>query len=303
MSFMVTPFPLMQSAFPELSSYSVHQLSAIWRTALTSPPQVTLTPSDPPFPVAFEPMEDFAIMTFLQWHPDPPLDVSAFYREFGDHILPFRSTSAVLQRFDHWAAAPFDAKDSVLDEFAKLLTMEFCYDLSASDDVGDVPLLPGDLVACRCDAIFDPQSLPEVDDCLDDLLLVSQELFESDPSPLAVFRTEVDMFAMKSRRIVVGQGDACDLNICRSVGKRVVGVSRHQAVVSVQPDLQFYIDNVGSVDIVVNGARLRPGKFGRLPNGAVLDFAGNLLLFIQNTQLIQRIARFDDKMGESPSDQ
>jgi pSer/pThr/pTyr-binding forkhead associated (FHA) protein len=111
------------------------------------------------------------------------------------------------------------------------------------------------------------------------------------------------MFAMKSRRIVVGQGDACDLNLCRGVGKRVVGVSRHQAVVSVQPDLQFYVDNVGSVDIVVNGARLRPGKFGRLPNGAVLDFAGKLLLFIQNTQLIERIARFDDKPGENPSDQ
>jgi hypothetical protein len=303
MSFMVTPFPLMQSAFPELSSYSVHQLAAIWRTALTSPPQVTLTPSDPPFAVPVEPTEDFAIVTFLQWHPDPPLDICAFYREFGDLILPFRATPAVLQRFDHWAAAPDDARDAILDKFARLLAMEFCYDLSTRDYVSDVPLLPGDLVACRSDAIFDPQSLPGVDESLDDLLVVSQELFEYDPSPLAVFRTEVDMFAMKCRRIVVGQGDACDLNLCRGVGERVVGVSRHQAVVSFQPDLQFYIDNVGSVDLVVNGARLRPGQFGRLPNGAVIDFAGNLLLFIQNTQLIKRIARCDDEMGDSRGDQ
>jgi hypothetical protein len=55
--------------------------------------------------------------------------------------------------------------------------------------------------------------------------------------------------------------------------------------IAVLSDGECWINNVGTAMIRVNGVEIGPGKVGKLPNGAVVDFAGMMLLFIENPRL------------------
>jgi hypothetical protein len=299
------PFNQLQSAVPQLSHLTSHQVRELWMTALHSPPRITIAPISPQKP--FTVVEDWAILTYLQRHPPPPFSIRRFFHEFGQFIHLTHLPDAVAARSYELAGLPASKKDSIIDEVAKLMCQDYFYALSLKPKPGLPPgsfLRPKDLPLFRSDTICDPLLPPPDEDV--DLEAEAAQFFESDPNALAVLRGETVQFAVRRRAIAIGCSRKADIDLTpithdgKTGGDRPIGGTRPIAAISLQQDLGFWIENIGMADVIANGVRLQRGQWGLLPNGVILDFAGKLLMFVINRELVRKIGAELERVKSEP---
>ena len=124
----------------------------------------------------------------------------------------------------------------------------------------------------------------------ENLLLIASAKFQ--PDQLAMLRSEENYFIIKQAAVLLGRNtdkNEVDIDVSYNSDPHCPHISRKQAILSFQPDFNFYIENIGVRAFRINGALLPPGFSCILPPGAMLDFSGALFIFIPNQELINKI--------------
>jgi hypothetical protein len=307
-SALTLPFEHIQPSVPQLSKFTFHQIKKLWITALSAPPRITLPPILPSNSPPFTPIEDWSILASIRKNPKDP--IQALMRDFAGFVPLTRDGRSLMKRVEELSRAPKAVKASIVSALAKSMCQEWAYDVSLQAHQESFPaqgpILPRHLPFLRSGAIFEREPPSLSPDCAVSPGDAARPIFDVDSVALAILRGERWQFAMKRRRVVIGFGGEADIRLVLVEAAQRTGCAKPLAVITLGRDCEFWLENIGQAEIAVNGKSIRSGKFGVLPHGAILDFAGTLGMLFVNRTLISRISgvlkRAERKMSPQDSE-
>ena len=296
------PFSQMQFYDPKLIDYTNAQLRTIFeylfdgKQKITSNNKIDIEKFNQKPKIPFTIEEQVMILTFLRLFPNA--DPKNILNEFGDYFVPCRSLNEIVLKTEQMKSLTDEEKEKILDQYAHDITDESLFGLSTltepTQELVNVQLRPSDFLQCRC--TYHPHEEMSIDvDKLETeivpLLDISPHLWadEMTEHDLAILRSDTMKWYMRREAILIGRGSIdfdVDVDLSNFGEKACVHISRHQAILSFLMDYNFYIQNIGNRIFRVNGAPIYPGQMGRLPENAILDFSGILMIFYPNKQLI-----------------
>ena len=249
--------------------------------------------------IPFSLEEQITILTFLRLFPEK--ESCKIIEDFGDSFVCSRSRAEIVKKVDEMRKLSDAEKNEIYEKMVHEIAEEELFGISteteATDDLIRSQLSPSDFIQCRCvyspheDLSVDPDHLKEpLYPILENTsVLFKQELKDTD---LAILRSEKYKWYMRREAILIGRGSIdfdVDVDLSTFGDKACVHISRHQAIISFLTDYNFYINNIGNRVFRVNGIPIYPGNLAKLPDNALIDFSGILMIFYPNKDLIKEL--------------
>ena len=292
------PFSQMQFFDPKLLNYTNHQLQTIFQNILKGRQNANFHINDVKEgkDLEFTAEEQVMILTFIRLFPNEKS--TEILKYFGDYFRCCWSLQEISNKVEEMKKLTQAQKDEIYNKFAHDITEEHLFGLSTqetiSEDLVKAQLRPNDFLQCRC--VYKSQEDIAVDSHILDneivpLLDIIPHLWydELTDNDLAILRSDKYKWYMRREAILIGRGSIdfdVDVDLSNFGEKACVHISRHQAIISFLMDYNFYIQNIGNRIFRVNGLPIYPGQMGRLPDNALLDFSGILMIFYPNHRLI-----------------
>lgn len=188
-----------------------------------------------------------------------------------------------------------EQREMIIDQYSQSILVDKLFDMSLNPN--EKPYITKSITGFRCKYDnfekydLDQSISSEIESLNQDLTAMASKF---KPSDLAILRSESQIFSMRREVVMIGRpspGHDVDIDLSFESDKTCTHISRFQAILSFLEDFQFYIENVGQRPFRINGALIYPGAMAIIPAGAILDFAGTLLLFIPNIVFIETIKR------------
>ena len=288
---LTVPLPFAQVCVPGLERYSQRELERMFHQVLTNPPEavnVSLSVSKP----RWSDEEDFLLLTFRN---SGMSSVTEFLRENGQGFKACRTVADLEKRLDELGRMSKKEVDAILARLARQTVMEERF-YKCAEGNGEVRapqleqchLMPVD----RPDMPLSKGVAAEIEQLEKLVPFFAAELFEV--NDIALLMGMDVRFSMRQRLVVIGRATtdtSVDIDLGFLNEHICAHVSRLQATLQIMPDGNFYIENIGNSIFRVSGKIIRPKQFCKVPSGALLDFAGNILIFIPNKPLVDRIVK------------
>ena len=249
-----------------------------------------------PFKIPFDIDEDLMIYTHIKNKSESLLD---FIKRANGIIKPHRTAKEIQERIDE---LKLQDEAPILDRIAEELMLEqllYYSQTSEHDKIEELEKLrlkQSHFDQCRCAVDITPrapvceEAINEVQQATETLPLIAQSKFQ--PNDLAMLRSEENCYFIRQAAVLLGRNtdkNEVDIDVSYNTDPHCPHISRNQAILSFQPDFNFYIENIGIRPFRINGELLPPGFSCILPGGALLDFSGALFLFLPNEDLIQTL--------------
>jgi hypothetical protein len=287
------PLPWAQVCIPGLEKLTQQEIrDMLSRLLLTPPAGAAAAPVV--FPWDLE--EDFVLVAYLQ--SDQTRDVLTFLGDLGSVLHPMRTLAAISGRLAYLGGSE-ELQNQILERWAKESALEdrLFKSITATDSRPEPGRIrPPHAEQCVC-MEWNPPPFPlspgvdvEIARLQGAMEELSADLFED--GDLAILRADSIEFVMRESSIVIGRGTR-DTWPAVSLGflsaEPCPHISREHACIQLMSDGSFYVENIGSSIFRVNGHVIRPKQHGQITAGALLDFAGLILMFIPNDGLVNRI--------------
>ena len=294
------PFEMAQTAFPPLTEFTQSELNSCFKDILSSetlPIGESSTPYEFPFTVPFDLDEDLIIFTHLKNKEKESFN--DFMKRASTVLKPHRTAAEINERIEFLRSRD---EEEILDKIAEEFLLEKLFFLSQTtehknvDYINSLRLKQSHLDQCRCAVDITPrgpvceEANNEIDDMHSKLSLIASSKFQY--GELAMLRSEENYYIIRQASVLLGRAGEkadVDIDISYNTDPHCTHISRKQAVLSFQPDFEFYLANIGNRGFRVNGEIIPPGVACKLPSGAILDFSGALFIFIPNEELIQKL--------------
>lgn len=281
------PLPFSQVCVPGLEKYSQLELERLFQRVLTNPPE-SVEVREPVRKPLWTDEEDFFLLTFRN---SKDSSLTQFMREYGSCFKACRTITDIENRMEELGRMSSEQIDEILLRLARRTVLEERFYQSRHSNG------PG-RAQCNCTLTEFPDVEPsdeaerEIEQLQTMLPFLVDEVFR--PNDLALFMGTNVRFSMRQRFVVIGRA-ASDTSVDIDLGflsEHICShVSRLQATFQLLPDGNFYVENIGNSVFRVCGKVIFPKQFCKVPPGAILDFADNILIFIPNKKLIDRIMK------------
>lgn len=290
-----------QITMPQLEKFTKSQINDAFHEMLENPPNIEMK-NDIPYEVEFTPEEDVCLLNYIRNYKKTPL---IDFIKSHSHIFKLcRSLQEIESRIKHIKTLKADDINDLIQAEIDQIVYEQMYYISLNEQTEEQKkqgIDPEMFKASRC--FYQPNTSPKVrnqnvekqiNDIIAGLPFYTDTYFNKD-SPLqnlAVLRTENNIYYMRRESILFGrQSIDCDVDVDISFESEPTcpHSSRHQAILTFRPDLNFYLENIGVRAFRVNGELLPSGEVCQLQEADILDFSGALFLFLPNNNLISQI--------------
>ena len=296
---LAVPLEISQTALPPLVHLPQAEINNYFSTFLKQkepPIEKQDTPYQFPFKVPFDIDEDLMIYTHIKNKSESLID---FVKRANGILKPYRTAKEIQERIDE---LKLQDEAPILDRIAEELMLEKLLYLSQTsehdkiEELEKLRLKQHHLDQCRCAVDNTPrapiceEAIKEVEEATQTLPLIARSKFQ--PNDLAMLRSEENYYFIRQAAVLLGRNtdkNEVDIDVSYNADPHCPHISRNQAILSFQPDFNFYIENIGIRPFRINGALLPPGFSCILPGGALLDFSGSLFLFLPNEDLINAL--------------
>ncbi|EAY00031.1 hypothetical protein TVAG_029350 [Trichomonas vaginalis G3] len=241
-----------------------------------------------PETVEFSTEEDFEILNYSKNH-DEITNLQDFFSKTPS-IYPFHSIKEICERFSYIKSLSQDEKHQIYQKMAKIILSEKItaesYEHSGNRGASISEYID-DYYKINDFSNLDSEisSISESALCFINLVFQKHEL--------AILRTETLQFGLTKSRTLIGRSSKDEhVDIDMAIfGVNASLISRYQAVISLLEDLNFYLENIGTATVKVNGITIPTGSVCQLIDGCIIDSNDNLMIFYSNRNLLETIEK------------
>lgn len=284
---MNVPFDYLQVAQDPLQRYSKHELAEQWAECMANPPDARFEPRENRL-IPFSRDEDFVLLTYIR-HRDS-VQLCDFVRKFRHVFKPMRSQRTIEKRVAELSAMGEEEVQALKAQFLEKVESEYSFYLSTLSKKNASVYSRYRCGKKDAECVCDESVNEEIQK-----LQSSIHIFSSPSIPydcLAILRTDKFEYQMKKEAVLIGRGtNDTEVDIDLSFGDlcSCTHNSRNQAILTFMEDCNFYLENIGSRTLRVNGKILKNGDKCLLKEGALLDFMDTCFIFFPNMPLVEEI--------------
>lgn len=291
------PIETLQIAFPELVERTQKEIDDQFTKILHDPSNLpNVDHFQLNFEIPFDLEEDYQIYTHVIKENESLED---FFKRSTNIFKPIRSAQSIIDRIEY---IKHNDNTELINQYTNKLVLDKIFYYSATTDMNEINKLnqarlnQSDFDQCRCAVDTTPrgpvceQANEKIEFFQPYVGLLGQPKFE--PNDLAMLRGENHYFLIRNAAVVLGRNtdkDTVDIDLTYGMDPHCPHISRYQAIISLQPDFNFYIENIGIRPFRINGAFIPQSGVAKLPEGALLDFSGALFIFIPNNELLAKL--------------